>query len=1263
MASLLSSVRSGLGRLWLAGRVPTPPPKPFAEMGVAGTAVWGGYVQVKEKSPDWVGRQKYVTSTELAVNTAIVSAGVHYFLNLVAYPKWNIRPSDDDDEEAIALAEFVENVFSHMTSPWYKIVRRAAMYRFHGFGIQEWTALKRKDGLIGFKDIEARPQHTIEQWDVDVDGTVLGMWQRSPQTGQLLGIPRKKVLYLVEDTLTDSPEGMGMFRHMADSYNRLKQLQELEIRAYERDLRGIPIGRAPISRINQAVSQNIITSADAQQMINDMRAMVQLQVKQSDTGLVLDSIPYFSQAADGEQVSAVPQWGFDLLSGAGVGYGEIASAIDRVQREMARIMGIEHLMMGDVGGNRSLAEDKSRNLYLIANSVLKYIVSQADKDILNVLWKLNGFPMSKKPLIKAEDVTFKNADAITSALGKLAQAGATLAPNDPVVNSVREILGVDLIPKEIIEQQKLQAMQPTMPGGIPLPPGFPPGLANGPGGGISGPKGGGPSGGGPGGQAKQKPQPLLPNHGEEKEKKPAKKSANGFDKGYPEYDPDEPRDVAGRWSGGEGGRDPDLDMSRSARMARARAQGFDTSRILYHGTAAEFDEFKPSGPKEGMGPGVYLAPSRKGAEIHSGMATRAMSGGGDTRMLEVYIRAPKVFLWDGDDMAGTIARARQVAPDIDVGRDRYTIRNAAAFSMALRSKGYHAIENRIKRGDLYHQIIVFDPSNIRLINAAFDPKYDGSPKFMKGYPEYDDDQPRDGAGRWSGGGSPPAAFSGATQLRTPSNDVIKAVEKYSRSGRMINHVLRNTKGDLSKLDADKADLVRKVDTYLESFEAPRDLTLYRGVTPGHDSKFISGMTSGDQFTDYGFLSTSTKQSNAAEFTEGSDGSMLMEIIVPKGHKLAPLKGITESGWDFNEVLLPRGTKLRHTGSRKVGWIPGLRSTVHQFRVVSKVDKGNPEYRPDQPRDEGGRWAGGGGSASTGHEAQQLYEHNFNAKASNYKTFLKTLTPQQRSAIRRATKRVDEAIARGERTTDKYFDNATGKWSPDRQRLHEEIIDYYLRDALKRGAVPNEGEQPTVIFMGGRAGAGKGHALKVFDMGFNPDNFLTINSDLIQEKLPGHDPELAALFHEEASQVSEELQRRARSLGINIIFDATMKTRSGIEARVDDYESDGYRMEGYFVHTAPHISAMRTVKRHNLGAGRFVPPSYTLNSTTNESSFDSVKSKFDKWAVFDNNGKTPKLVALGSKGKRIKRAKVKKVMWVPGMLLSKRRVHANGRAQV
>lgn len=467
MASIFTRAATQLSRLGLWGMPPIPSIKPYLEQGSGGTAVWSGFLQVKELNAKWIGRQRYVTASDIAVNTSVVAAGIHYFLNLISNPKWRAQPTDPKSIESVELAAFVDNVLSDTIIPWSAIVRQAGMYRFHGFSVQEWIAKKRDDGKIGIENIEVRPQHTIEQWAIDDRGTILGIFQRNPQTGQLLGLPRAKVVYLVEDTLTDSPEGIGVLRHLAEPHERLKRFLELETRAYERDLRGIPVGRAPLTAINEAVKANAMTPAQAQALIDGMKDIIQLQVKQSDTGILMDSATYLSTTAGGPTVSDVFQWNLQLLNGPGLGLAEIASAIERVQREMARVIGVEHLI-GDSAGGKAVAQDRSRNIYLIASSVLRMIVASVQNDLIRPLWNLNGFDDRLMPRLMAEDISPRDVVEVGTTLARIAQAGAPLGPNDPVINDVRDMLGVSRAPL-IEETPTVMTADPMVTDGtIPL---------------------------------------------------------------------------------------------------------------------------------------------------------------------------------------------------------------------------------------------------------------------------------------------------------------------------------------------------------------------------------------------------------------------------------------------------------------------------------------------------------------------------------------------------------------------------------------------------------------------------------------------------------------------------------------------------------------------------------------------------------------------------------------------------------------------------
>lgn len=429
---------------------------PFSEVGVSGTAVFGGYIVTKERSARLFGSERYRTAADILANISIVAAGLRYFLNLLAKPEWSVDRDDGDEDEE--NAEFLEEVLGDMDTSWGRIVRRAGMYRFHGFGIHEWIAKRRPDGKIGLQDIEVRPQHTIERWQVDVTGAVTGVWQRSPQDGREIGLPRSKLVYLVDDTVTDNPEGMGWFRHLVDPCDRLKTYLQLEGYGFQRDLSGTPVGRAPLQRINSLVAAKKLTQVQADQLIQGMKNFVQMQAKSPDTGVLLDSQPYESLTADGQQVSAVPQWDLELLTGSVGSLPQVDKAINRLTYDIARIIGIENMLTGSEGfGSMALSRDKSQHIYLSIQSTLHDMTEQFSKDIVGPIWALNGLPEDRKPKLKAADVAFRDVEQIASVIRDLATAGKVLQPDDPIGNDLRDLMGVSREPE--LDEETIQMMR------------------------------------------------------------------------------------------------------------------------------------------------------------------------------------------------------------------------------------------------------------------------------------------------------------------------------------------------------------------------------------------------------------------------------------------------------------------------------------------------------------------------------------------------------------------------------------------------------------------------------------------------------------------------------------------------------------------------------------------------------------------------------------------------------------------------------------
>ena len=430
---------STLGGLFGIGRPAKPSPK--KKVGAPGTAIFGGYIEHHEKDPKLTGLERYRTFSNMLANISIIAAACRYFLNLAGKPKWTAE-AVDESPAAIEVAEFIEDVLADMQTPWPRIVRRASMYRFWGFSIQEWTAKTRDDGKIGFLDVEPRSQKTIEQWDRDENGIIVGMVQRDPQTSAPLYLPRGKVLYMVDDSLDDSPEGLGLFRHAAETAGRLKRVQDLELMGFETDLKGIPVGRAPLADLKDQIANDEATEKEVEELLGPLKEVIENHIRTHKYGILMDSDTYTTDD-EKEAPSSVKKWDLDLLKGGSMSLADANKAIVRMTLELARLFGVEHLLLGDQGrGSLALAKDKSHNFGLIVDSTLGEVAWSVTKDLVTPVLELNGISKDLMPTLKIEQVQYRDVEQITQALANMASAGALIEPGDPVVPQVRDLMGL-----------------------------------------------------------------------------------------------------------------------------------------------------------------------------------------------------------------------------------------------------------------------------------------------------------------------------------------------------------------------------------------------------------------------------------------------------------------------------------------------------------------------------------------------------------------------------------------------------------------------------------------------------------------------------------------------------------------------------------------------------------------------------------------------------------------------------------------------------
>jgi hypothetical protein len=436
-------------RGWFGTSKPAPITEPSGSDGVAAP---GGYLWRGETNADLIGHKLWLTLSNTLLNSIVVAAAARYFLNLISGTEWEAEPVKAAGADGIRAAEIVRaGLFDAMfvadrAKTWSSVVRKAALYKFVGFSMHEWIVRKRPDGLIVFSDLQHRPQYTIHWWDkVEERSPLLGVIQQT-RLGHRYYLPRERLWYCADDTLTDDPAGAGMLRHTIAHTKRLDRYEQLEGIAMEGDLRGTPLMRAPIKKLQEMADNAKKGSGWVDSQLSAFTDFGANHIKTSDLSLLIDSEPYTDKEG---RISAVPKWAVDILKSDAGSLPQLQAAIERCNREIARVIGAEFMLMGGgSSGSHAMHADKTDQFGNLIQSTLGEMSGFARNDLARVLVSLNGLDADAcTPTLLPGAVSTEAVAQVTKSLVDMAQAGAPLMPGDPAVDQIRARLHLAAQPK------------------------------------------------------------------------------------------------------------------------------------------------------------------------------------------------------------------------------------------------------------------------------------------------------------------------------------------------------------------------------------------------------------------------------------------------------------------------------------------------------------------------------------------------------------------------------------------------------------------------------------------------------------------------------------------------------------------------------------------------------------------------------------------------------------------------------------------------
>jgi len=367
---------------------------------------------------------------------------------------------------------------------------------------------------------------------------------------------------------------------------------------------------------------------------------------------------------------------------------------------------------------------------------------------------------------------------------------------------------------------------------------------------------------------------------------------------------------------------------------------------------------------------------------------------------------------------------------------------------------------------------------------------------------------------------------------------------------------------------------------------------------------------------------------------------------------------------------------------------------YKKRRAIRMDIRGEFNEQDHPRDENGRFTSGGGGGSSSAENKKAANGGVAPKSSGAKVEIKKSDPKNNRLDKECdgsgykgkpgevktgkggklapksdiSKKIDTADAISEtelwkssggkkgiekNSLSDHIDK-DGNLSPERQKVHDEIVQKFFADK-----VPYDGK-PTMIMSGGGPASGKSFVSDNAKSQFGDDTVVVVDPDEFKKMLPGFGDmavagdKAAGFYHEESSALAKRIYQYAADNGINVVYDGTGDgSVKSVMKKLKTAQDAGYNIKGEYVTVdvdGDSGAVVRNQKRYEhakkdweegkkVDPPRLVRDDYVRDIHAKVSDIaPDVANLFDEFTLTDNNvpkGAPRPVIATCKKGGEIK----------------------------
>ena len=434
-------------------------PRLSHELGSTGLKEQGGYIR-EDFLLEFVGSRKYKILREMLDNEPLI-AGVDYAIRqLIKQVKWSVKPASESAED-VALAEFVESCLHDMEVSWPETLDEILSMIGMGFSVheilykvrvgpQETTGKYRsryRDGKVGWRKLPIRAQETIEQWEFDNRGDLLGCVQRTEKNfGDAVTIPYERMLLFRTTSYKNNPEGKSIYRASYVPYYYKKRIQNIEAIGVERELHGLPVVEIPAKlMMANASAAEKAAYADWKNLVKNVR-------QDNQAGAVVPS--------DMDPKTGAKMYDFKLLSATGRRAIDVEMVLSRLNKEILLPVQADFMLLGHESvGSYALSSDKTHLFATAVAGFMGQVLNVFNNTAIPRLLSVNNIYPKELPKLHHGDLETENAKELADAVAALSKAGLNIT-GPKMQNQILERMGFEGMDAneeiKFVEPQKTQ---------------------------------------------------------------------------------------------------------------------------------------------------------------------------------------------------------------------------------------------------------------------------------------------------------------------------------------------------------------------------------------------------------------------------------------------------------------------------------------------------------------------------------------------------------------------------------------------------------------------------------------------------------------------------------------------------------------------------------------------------------------------------------------------------------------------------------------